>query len=323
MENQRGFTLIELLVVIAILAIIMLISIPVILNLINKTRIEAAQDSAYGIRDAAKIYFHSNLDDYSEITFFCSKSNNGCISDDKRLDFDGIIPDSGTIKIKNDGLITGTDFVIDGYSCNTFHNNDQIICGNSNTNPTNPGGGSGSSPSIQPISIGDEKIIRDEHFMVISTNSSQIALLSKYCLNVGNEYTENDVVVNGGIQDSHVLGFNSGNPKYGNIAYSDVDGFINTYKNYLNQSSNIVSSIRLLTVSEATSLGCSGNSCNDSQYDWFNSASFWLQDTDSNDEDYAWTIDTNNLFTTDKKSETRYYCARPVIIVNTSSLNSN
>ena len=53
-SNQKGFTLIELLAVIVILAVIALIATPIILNLIEKARLGAAESSAYAYIEAAE-----------------------------------------------------------------------------------------------------------------------------------------------------------------------------------------------------------------------------------------------------------------------------
>ena len=47
-ENYRGFTLVELLAIIVILAIIALITTPIILNIIEKSRLNTAKDKAWG-----------------------------------------------------------------------------------------------------------------------------------------------------------------------------------------------------------------------------------------------------------------------------------
>ena len=52
--KKKGFTLIELLAVIVILAIITVIAVPKILDVIEKSKLEAFKDTAYGISEAAK-----------------------------------------------------------------------------------------------------------------------------------------------------------------------------------------------------------------------------------------------------------------------------
>ncbi len=53
--RKKGFTLIELLAVIIILAVIALISVPIILNIVKKAQKEAFQDSVYHIMEGAKL----------------------------------------------------------------------------------------------------------------------------------------------------------------------------------------------------------------------------------------------------------------------------
>ena len=57
MKNKKGFTLIELLAVIVILAIIALISTPIILGIIDSSKKSALRSSAYGLIDAAEVYY--------------------------------------------------------------------------------------------------------------------------------------------------------------------------------------------------------------------------------------------------------------------------
>lgn len=55
-ENQKGFTLIELLAVIVILGIIAVIAVPLIGNVINKSRADADVATARQIYDATRMY---------------------------------------------------------------------------------------------------------------------------------------------------------------------------------------------------------------------------------------------------------------------------
>ena len=56
-NNSKGFTLIELLAVIVILAIIALITTPIILNVIEDSRRNAAVDKAWGTIDAVRVAY--------------------------------------------------------------------------------------------------------------------------------------------------------------------------------------------------------------------------------------------------------------------------
>ena len=101
MKSKKGFTLIELLAVIVVLAVIALIAIPIITNVIDKARVGALKDSAYGILDAGEVYLASNLKDgiESNLTFSCTK--NKCTSDDKEINYKGNI-NAGTLILTTD-----------------------------------------------------------------------------------------------------------------------------------------------------------------------------------------------------------------------------
>ena len=76
MDKKKGFTLVELLAVIVILAIIALIATPIILNVINDAKKEAAKDSFYGYMDAIEKAIIVN--DIDEEEGFPTPDPNGC-----------------------------------------------------------------------------------------------------------------------------------------------------------------------------------------------------------------------------------------------------
>ena len=57
--RKKGFTLIELLGVIVVLAILALITMPIITNVINDVRIKSLKTSAYGLIEASNLYYVS------------------------------------------------------------------------------------------------------------------------------------------------------------------------------------------------------------------------------------------------------------------------
>ena len=110
-EKNKGFTLVELLAVIVILALIALIATPIILNVINDAKKQAAKDSAYGYMDAVEKYIvSSELEDKSikDGTYSVEELNNMGVS------VKGSTPDNGTIKIENKE-VKSYDIGIDGY----------------------------------------------------------------------------------------------------------------------------------------------------------------------------------------------------------------
>ena len=110
-EKNKGFTLVELLAVIVILALIALIATPIILNVINDAKKQAAKDSAYGYMDAVEKYIvSSELEDKSikDGTYRVEDLNSMGVS------VKGSIPDNGNIEIKNKE-VKRYDIGIDGY----------------------------------------------------------------------------------------------------------------------------------------------------------------------------------------------------------------
>ena len=110
-EKNKGFTLVELLAVIVILALIALIATPIILNVINDAKKQAAKDSAYGYMDAVEKYIvSSELEDKSiqDRTYSVEELNSMGVS------VKGSTPDNGNIEIKNKE-VKSYDIGIDGY----------------------------------------------------------------------------------------------------------------------------------------------------------------------------------------------------------------
>ena len=154
-KRKKGFTLIELLAVIVILAIIALIAIPNIIKILNKTRLSAAIDSAYGILSSAETYVANQMllnkdSNISDLTF---EANDGkvCANENDCLSFKGTKPSSGYVYILNNGSnFVLENLVINGFTCNKpifedkvtcekeeiieiVDENEGVICGDSNT----------------------------------------------------------------------------------------------------------------------------------------------------------------------------------------------
>ena len=109
-EKNKGFTLVELLAVIVILALIALIATPIILNVINDAKKQAAKDSAYGYMDAVEKYIvSSELEDESIQDGIYSVEDLN-----KKISVKGSTPDNGNIEIKNKE-VKSYDIGIDGY----------------------------------------------------------------------------------------------------------------------------------------------------------------------------------------------------------------
>ena len=107
-NNKKGFTLIELLAVIVILAVVALITTPIVLNLINTARKGAFTRSAEMVLKAAKTYHlerQADMELVEDITFTCD--NKECKEGNKNLNVQGSMG-KGTVLIKASGEILFT-----------------------------------------------------------------------------------------------------------------------------------------------------------------------------------------------------------------------
>ena len=100
LKTRKAFTLVELLAVIVILAIIALISTPIILGIIDKARRGAFEDSAYGIFDAGRQYYIEQMvkpEGVGNQTIVFPKAEG--------LKFSGERPDGGFLEVNSDGYM--------------------------------------------------------------------------------------------------------------------------------------------------------------------------------------------------------------------------
>ena len=154
MKKSKGFTLIELLAVIVILAVIALIAVPQVIKILNKSRLSAAEDSAYGIVKSAESYvanFMLNNDGSmpsKNLEFECS--NSGCVlkttdlgnyvlTNLNELSFKGVKPKSGTVTIEDNGqTIKVSNLEINGFTCNYPNSEGKVSCEKGTNNDDNP-----------------------------------------------------------------------------------------------------------------------------------------------------------------------------------------
>ena len=101
--KRKGFTLIELLGVIVVLAVIAIITTPVILGIIEKSKKGALQSSGYGLVESGILY-HAEYQN-SQTVRFDIKNNQIRTKEENKIDYKGSIKD-GTILINNQGEVT-------------------------------------------------------------------------------------------------------------------------------------------------------------------------------------------------------------------------
>ena len=113
--SKRGFTLIELLAVIVILAIIALISVPIVLNMIENARMSAAKSSGLGYIES--IEYNNGLADIADDM---NLNNEKIIGDNVditsiNISLKGKKPDSGKLSINEDGKVTNAELCFGNY----------------------------------------------------------------------------------------------------------------------------------------------------------------------------------------------------------------
>ena len=142
-NNSKGFTLIELLAVIVILAIIALITTPVILNVIEDARKNSAVDKAWGTIDAVRLAYaqaQTNVDpvgipytvnfpkdndkgtqgtDWGTNTATGGGYGKGYVNN-QPVQASGEMPQSGFVTIKDDGSIIAHQLQFGKYYCSTI-----------------------------------------------------------------------------------------------------------------------------------------------------------------------------------------------------------
>ena len=132
-KNEKGFTLIELLAVIVILAVIALIATPIVMNVINKSRQKAAEDSAYGVFEAVRAYHTERmLDTSTDVSDTLTVTFTNGTPSEANLKIGGTKPKSGTVTINDDGSISipnDKPLIINGYRC-TGSDATKVVCSN-------------------------------------------------------------------------------------------------------------------------------------------------------------------------------------------------
>ena len=132
---RKGFTLIELLATIVILAVVSIITIPIVINIVEKARLGIFKDSMYGLLDAGNLYYARY--GTGDMLFVCNGEE---CKDEKnnKLLFKGRIPDSGEVILNKDGT-QELNYVSEGKYCALGNrNNLKVSIGCNSLDPTRP-----------------------------------------------------------------------------------------------------------------------------------------------------------------------------------------
>ena len=113
---------------IVVLAVIAIITTPVILGVIEKSKKESYRNSIYGIIESANIYLANHLTNIGktkEIAFTCNGIN--CSNEEgDSLDFKGTVPKSGTFYLNETGEVTVESVYNGKYYANTVDDKVEI-----------------------------------------------------------------------------------------------------------------------------------------------------------------------------------------------------
>lgn len=119
-NNKKGFTLVELLAVIVILAIIALIATPIILNVIDDAKTNAAKNSAYGYIDALEKVNAQDMLSSESINVLSGAytiASDGTLTHGEKVvtvKFKGTKPTGGTLTYADGKLSDGSSITVDG-----------------------------------------------------------------------------------------------------------------------------------------------------------------------------------------------------------------
>ena len=115
MQN-KGFSLMELLAVIVILAMIALITTPLILNVIQSSREKAFMDTAHGLIVAAGTY-QTEKQALNEDTTLSINYKTSTDDEKNQLKVDGDLPDAGEFVVDENGKVTLALWSNDAHVC--------------------------------------------------------------------------------------------------------------------------------------------------------------------------------------------------------------
>ncbi|MCY9657377.1 prepilin-type N-terminal cleavage/methylation domain-containing protein [Paenibacillus chondroitinus] len=151
-KDQKGFTLIELLAVIVILAVIAAIAIPLISNIISKSKEDADMATARQVYDAARLFLtNENSGDFvSEVVpvigttgTYASDGSGGGLQSKGYLESNLALPSSkaaitgGTVSFNSNGILTSVVLNISANEIWTFSGPD-VIAGKGKGVKSNP-----------------------------------------------------------------------------------------------------------------------------------------------------------------------------------------
>ena len=272
------------------------------------------------------------------LNYIIEYENGEQINSKQLLKVDNVVRIKVRIEIKKDIAASDLPEVGDtlylGFTMNYIQANEEgILVNNNGINVLNVISG-------DLETIGSEVAIGDEHFYIVSSNESEIKLLTKYNLYVGGKYQGNWTAFGSeatGKQDSTMIATpsNSSYPRFGTIKFSTFQYWapnirtypayaydsnaipyehVENYKTYLETHGISISQARLISLEELQELGCSTSSGNCSAApSWVYSTSYWTGT--AYDSSSVLRVYTSNFFGNGSFSDDSGWGVRPLIII--------
>ena len=214
--RKKGFTLIELLAVIVILAILALITVPIVLRLVNNARKDSAIRSAENYLDGVKkAVMNDSMNTESEIDECIVQGDGNIFCNDKyplTVEVDGKKPNSGTIAFANGTISDVTDLHFGKYWVNGETNN---LVANSKSTTENRADGE--------YLVGDKLTYKgDRYYVIAKSSSSQDYVVAMRMWPLSKDEIENNGIDNEG--NSHINVFPSDTNYRGTVAESNDYG---------------------------------------------------------------------------------------------------
>ena len=207
---KKGFTLIELLAVIVILAIIALIATPIVLNIISNTKESASLRSADFYLAAVELSIVNATLNNKSITdgtypimpdgnvCLGTLTDNACDKDILKVEVKVEKPSGGMLAIEKGQIVNQlstneegkTELIIDNKTIVKNANGELVYQDNTSSVCTYQDSEDDTGDAIGKIDLSDIVTCDTESFYVIKNDGTNINMLAKYGLNVGqNQYS--------------------------------------------------------------------------------------------------------------------------------------
>lgn len=327
---KKGFTLIELLAVIVILAIIAVIAVPIVLNIIDESRVNTNKRSIdlYGKAlelSIAKKQMNEGVTPGNYTTTDGKTITQGTSTIE--VDYSGNNVVCSEIIVQEDTTVYLNECTVGGQKVEYTYGEKGSLWEYTDEN------NNGQVDIGDMISIGIEK---PQRFHIYENDGTNIKALAEYNLLVGNEvdseYNVTPLLNPTGLQEQTAKGWNAANGKwYGTTAFSTsssayegsiVEGYVNDYKTELIKlGAKETIQARLITHDELTNentFNCPEYGTCPDTYSWVYTTSYWSGSPRGVSP--VWIVYSTGDFRFNYYDYASAFGVRPVIIISLSEI---